>query len=87
MLPITTRHCLNNYRKGESMNKNRSIGMVFLLLLIFFAISLLTNIFNTVLPQSKDSYSLTHGVSGLLLLAFFLACGFTLIPSEVIKND
>lgn len=66
------------------MNKNRSIGMVFLFLLIFFAISLLTNIFNAELPQSKHSYSLTHGVSGLMPLAFLLACGFMLILSGMV---
>lgn len=55
--------------------------MVILIYVIFFVISLLTNIINAVLPQVKDSYSLTHGMAGLLPLAFFIAYGFMSIPS------
>ncbi|RKY78090.1 MFS transporter [candidate division KSB1 bacterium] len=63
------------------MKNNRSIGMVVLIIVIFFVISLLTNIINAVLPQVKDSYSLTHGLAGLLPLAFFIAYGVMSIPS------
>ncbi len=66
------------------MKKNRSIGMVILIFVIFFVISLLTNIINAVLPQVKDSYSLTHGMAGLLPLSFFIAYGFMSIPSGIL---
>ncbi len=66
------------------MQKNRSIGMVILIFVIFFVISLLTNIINAVLPQVKDSYSLTHGMAGLLPLSFFIAYGFMSIPSGML---
>lgn len=66
------------------MKKNRSIGMVILIFLIFSVISLLTNIINAVLPQVKDSYSLTHGMAGLLPLSFFIAYGFMSIPSGML---
>ena len=66
------------------MGKNRSIGMVILIFIIFFVISLLSNIINAVLPQVKDSYSLTHGMAGLLPLAFFIAYGFMSIPSGML---
>ncbi len=66
------------------MKKNRSLGMVFLIFVIFFVISLLTNIINAVLPQVKDSYSLTHGMAGLLPLSFFIAYGFMSIPSGML---
>ncbi|MFP4547582.1 MAG: MFS transporter [Fidelibacterota bacterium] len=66
------------------MKKNRSIGMVILIFVIFFVISLLTNIINAVLPQVKESYSLTHGMAGLLPLSFFIAYGFMSIPSGML---
>jgi len=58
--------------------------MVLLIIVIFFVISLLTNIINAVLPQVKESYSLTHGMAGLLPLAFFIAYGFMSIPSGML---
>ncbi len=66
------------------MSKNRSIGMVILIFIIFFVISLLSNIINAVLPQVKESYSLTHGMAGLLPLSFFIAYGFMSIPSGML---
>lgn len=63
------------------MKNNRSLSMVILIIIIFFVISLLTNIINAVLPQVKASYSLTHGLAGLLPLAFFIAYGVMSIPS------
>ncbi len=63
------------------MKENRSLGMVILIVIIFFVISLLTNIINAVLPHVKESYSLTHGLAGLLPFAFFIAYGVMSIPS------
>ena len=69
---------------NQSENSNKSYFMVGLIFLIFFVISLLTNIINAVLPQVKSSYSLSHAVAGLLPFAFFIAYGFMSIPSGML---
>lgn len=62
-------------------NNNKSYGMVVLIFLIFFVISLLTNIINAVLPQVKESFSLSHAMAGFLPFSFFIAYGVMSIPA------
>jgi fucose permease len=51
----------------------RSYFVVGLVFLIFFVISLLTNIMNSLLPNIKEDFGLSFGLAGFLPFAFFVA--------------
>ena len=57
------------------------VGLVFL---IFFAISLLTNILGALTPDIIKSFSLSLGMAGFLPFAFFIAYGVMSIPSGML---
>ena len=59
-------------------------GMVGLVFLIFFAISLLTNILGPLIPDIIKSFSLSLGMAGFLPFAFFVAYGVMSIPSGML---
>jgi fucose permease len=54
---------------------------VFLVILIFFVISFLTNILGTLNPSASASYSLNETLAGFLPFSFFIAYGVMSIPS------
>jgi len=58
-----------------------AVGLVFL---IFFVISLLTNILNSLLPNIKEDFGLSLALAGFLPFAFFLAYGVTSIPAGML---
>ncbi len=60
--------------------KGRNL-IVGLIMLIFFVISLLTNILGPIIPAIIDSFSLSLGLAGFLPFAFFVAYGVMSIPS------
>ena len=57
------------------------VGLVFL---IFFAVSLLTNILGPLIPDIIKSFSLSLGMAGFLPFAFFVAYGVMSIPSGML---
>ena len=59
-------------------------GMVALVFLIFFAISLLTNILGPLIPDIIKSFELSLGMAGFLPFAFFVAYGVMSIPSGML---
>jgi len=59
----------------------RNYGLVFLILIIFFVISFLTNILGALNPSVSKSFQLTETMAGLLPFAFFIAYGVMSIPS------
>ena len=59
-------------------------AMVALVFLIFFAISLLTNILGPLIPDIIRSFSLSLGLAGFLPFAFFIAYGVMSIPSGML---
>jgi len=64
------------------MKKNYVIvGLVFM---IFFVISFITNILNSILPDIKESFSLSLGLAGFLPFSFFIAYGVMSAPAGVI---
>lgn len=66
------------------MNTNisqRSYFKVFLVILIFFVISFLTNILGALNPSASESYSLSETLAGFLPFSFFIAYGVMSIPS------
>ncbi|HET7747373.1 MAG TPA: MFS transporter [Vicinamibacteria bacterium] len=61
-----------------------SYPMVALVFLIFFAISLLTNILGPLIPDIIRSFSLTLGLAGFLPFSFFAAYAVMSIPSGML---
>ena len=59
----------------------RSRHLVHLILVIFFFISLLTNIFGPIVPDIIRTFSVGLGAAGLLVFAFFIAYGVMSIPA------
>lgn len=57
------------------------VGLVFL---IFFAISLITNILGPLIPDIIRSFSLSLGMAGFLPFSFFVAYGVMSIPSGML---
>lgn len=62
----------------------RNYYIIFLIFLIFFAISFLTNILGSINPNVSDSYSLTGTMTGMLPFSFFIAYGLMSIPAGMI---
>jgi len=63
--------------------KNRFL-MVALVLLVFFVISLLTNILGALNPNIKETFNLEFSSLGFMTMAFFSAYGFMSIPSGLL---
>jgi FHS family L-fucose permease-like MFS transporter len=59
----------------------RNYYLIFLIFLIFFAISFLTNILGSINPNVSDSFSLTGTMTGMLPFSFFIAYGLMSIPA------
>lgn len=57
------------------------VGLVFL---IFFVISMITNILGPLIPDIINSYSLSLGMAGFLPFSFFIAYGVMSIPSGML---
>jgi fucose permease len=57
------------------------VGLVFL---IFFVISLLTNVLGPLIPDIIKSFSLSLGMAGFLPFSFFIAYGVMSIPSGML---
>ncbi|MCH7409461.1 MFS transporter [Belliella sp. DSM 111904] len=55
-----------------------------LIFLIFFVISLLTNILGPIIPDIIESYSLSLGLAGFLPFSFFVAYGVMSIPAGLL---
>jgi MFS transporter, FHS family, L-fucose permease len=62
----------------------RSIGMVALVMLTFFVISLITNVIGAINPDVGQSFGLSLSLAGLLAFAFFVAYGVMSIPSGML---
>ena len=59
----------------------RSRSLVYLILVVFFIISLLTNILGPIVPDIIRTFSVDLGAAGLLVFAFFIAYGVMSIPA------
>jgi len=62
----------------------RHYGMVALIFLIFFVISLVTNVIGAINPDVGQSFNLSLTLVGLLPFAFFIAYGVMSIPSGML---
>jgi MFS transporter, FHS family, L-fucose permease len=62
-----------------SMPRNRFlVGLIFL---VFFVISLLSNILGPIIPDIISTFSVSLGAAGFLIFAFFIAYGVMSIPA------
>src|SRR5512136_2034672 len=62
----------------------RSIGMVALVMLTFFVISLITNVIGAINPDVGQSFGLSLTFVGFMAFAFFVAYGIMSIPSGML---
>ncbi len=68
----------------ERAGKMRNNTLVFLILLIWFVISFITNILGPIMPAIIDTYHLSLTLAAFLPFSFFLAFGIMSIPSSII---
>lgn len=67
---------------GIAMQKN--YFLVLLVLAVFFAISLITNIMNPIFPELVDDFNVSLGLAGLFPFAFFIAYGVMSVPASML---
>jgi fucose permease len=60
--------------------------MVFLVFIVFFAISFLTNILGAILPVAKDDFHASNTMAAFLPLFFFIAYGVMSIPAGLMTE-
>ena len=60
--------------------------IVLLVMVIFFAISFITNILNSIIVDVKESFDLSLGLTGLLPFFFFIAYGVMSIPAGFLSE-
>jgi len=74
----------------EFINKaqapKRHLHIVFLVMLIFFVISLVTNILNSIIVDVKKSFDLSLVMTGFLPFSFFIAYGIMSIPAGFLSE-
>jgi fucose permease len=64
----------------------RYYHIVLLVIVIFFAISFITNILNSIIVDVKESFDLSLGLTGFLPFAFFIAYGVMSIPAGFLSE-
>ena len=60
--------------------------MVFLVFIVFFVISFLTNILGAILPVAKDDFHASNTMAAFLPLFFFIAYGVISIPAGLMTE-
>jgi len=64
----------------------RNYLMVFLVFVVFFAISFLTNILGAIIPEAKDDFHVSNTMAAFLPLFFFIAYGVMSIPAGILTD-
>ncbi|MCU0228671.1 MAG: MFS transporter [Bryobacterales bacterium] len=62
----------------------RDVFLITLIFLIFFVISLLTNVMGAIIPEIITSFEVSYKMAALLPFAFFLAYGLLSIPGGIL---
>ncbi len=60
--------------------------IVLLVMVVFFAISFITNILNSIIVDVKESFNLSLALTGLLPFSFFIAYGVMSIPAGFLSE-
>ena len=66
--------------------KKRHPQLVLLVLLVFFVISFITNILNSIIVAVKESFDLSLSAAGLLPFSFFIAYAVMSIPAGLMTE-
>ncbi|NNM23998.1 MAG: MFS transporter [Flavobacteriaceae bacterium] len=64
----------------------RHYHIVVLVMVVFFAISFITNILNSIIADVKESFDLSLALTGLLPFSFFIAYGVMSIPAGFLSE-
>ncbi|MEQ5791597.1 MFS transporter [Muricauda sp. NFXS6] len=64
----------------------RYIHIIGLVMIVFFVISFITNILNSIIVDIKDSFDLSLTLTGLLPFTFFIAYGIMSIPAGFLSE-
>jgi len=70
----------------ELTKARRHYHIVVLVLVVFFAISFITNILNSIIVDVKESFDLSLALTGLLPFSFFIAYGVMSIPAGFLSE-
>ncbi len=68
------------------MKSSKNYGIVFLVMMIFFVISFLTNVMGPLIPLIKESFSVGLAMAALLPFFFFIAYGVMSIPAGILVD-
>ena len=71
---------------GTDNKPKRYYHIIGLVMLIFFVISFITNILNSIIVDVKNSFDLSLSLTGLLPFAFFIAYGVMSIPAGFLSE-
>jgi len=71
---------------GNTKGPQRHYHIIGLVMLIFFVISFITNILNSIIVDVKNSFNLSLSLTGLLPFAFFIAYGVMSIPAGFLSE-
>lgn len=72
--------------KKNNLNSKRYFHIIILVMLIFFVISFITNILNSIIVDVKNSFDLSLTMTGLLPFSFFIAYGVMSIPAGFLSE-
>ena len=72
--------------KKNKLNSKRYFHIIILVMLIFFVISFITNILNSIIVDVKNSFDLSLTMTGLLPFSFFIAYGVMSIPAGFLSE-
>ena len=64
----------------------RYVHIIALVMIVFFVISFITNILNSIIVDVKDSFDLSLTLTGLLPFTFFIAYGIMSIPAGFLSE-
>jgi len=70
----------------KPVQTKRYYSIVLLVMVIFFAISFITNILNSIIVDVKESFNLSLSLAGLLPFSFFIAYGVMSIPAGFLSE-
>ena len=70
----------------NSIPSKKYYHIVLLVMVVFFAISFITNILNSIIVDVKESFDLSLALTGLLPFSFFIAYGVMSIPAGFLSE-
>ena len=71
---------------ANSSSTKKYYHIVVLVMVVFFAISFITNILNSIIVDVKKSFDLSLSLAGLLPFSFFIAYGVMSIPAGFLSE-